>query len=156
MKKSISRKAIEQMVYVPDIASLAILSGTSRVCSSRPSTNVSIDAIVTLYPVPSFTPPTPLPKTKTALSIAYYSAVENEEVPRAASPASGRAAVTPSIPVVVTYLAVGCRRKLVVYSWRDGEAQDVLVRALNSTLTSTSDGHNRKSRSLTHREQRCS
>lgn len=110
VKKSVSRKPIEQMVYVSDVASLAVLS----------------DGIVTLYPVPSFTPPTPLPKTKTALSLAYYSAIENEETPRAPSPTSGKTAVNPSIPVAVTYLAVGCRRKLVVYSWRDGEAQDVL------------------------------
>ena len=33
------------------------------------------------------------------------------------------------MPAVVTKLAVGCRRKIVLYSWRDGEPQDVQVSA---------------------------
>ena len=32
------------------------------------------------------------------------------------------------VPTVITYLVVGCQRKLVVYSWKDGEAQDIKVR----------------------------
>ncbi|EKM58191.1 uncharacterized protein PHACADRAFT_171437 [Phanerochaete carnosa HHB-10118-sp] len=111
VKKGISRKPIEQMVYVPDVASLAVLS----------------DAIVTLYPVPSFAPPTLLPKTKTAFSLALYRTVDSIDAPRAASPTSAKA---PNVSAAVTYLAVGCRRKLVIYSWKDGEAQDVLETTL--------------------------
>ena len=31
------------------------------------------------------------------------------------------------MPTLFTQLVIGCRRKLVIYSWRDGEAQDVKV-----------------------------
>lgn len=37
---------------------------------------------------------------------------------------------TSEIATLVTYLIVGSQRKLVVYSWRDGEAQEIKVRAL--------------------------
>jgi Vam6/Vps39-like protein vacuolar protein sorting-associated protein 39 len=32
-----------------------------------------------------------------------------------------------AIPTLFTQLVVGCRRRIVIYSWRDGEAQDVKV-----------------------------
>ena len=31
------------------------------------------------------------------------------------------------IPTMMTTLVVGCRRRVVVYSWKDGEAQEVKV-----------------------------
>lgn len=41
------------------------------------------------------------------------------------------------VPVVVTYLAVGCKRKIVVYSWRDGEPQEVKVCFVFSLVVTT-------------------
>jgi hypothetical protein len=32
-----------------------------------------------------------------------------------------------SIPTVITQLMVGCRRKVVIYTWKDGEAQEAKV-----------------------------
>ncbi|KAG1762919.1 vacuolar sorting protein 39 domain 1-domain-containing protein [Suillus placidus] len=53
------------------------------------------ETIPTLYPLPIFAPPTPLIRAK------------------------GR------IPTMVTQLIVGCRRKVVIYTWKDGEAQEI-------------------------------
>ncbi|THH28020.1 hypothetical protein EUX98_g6176 [Antrodiella citrinella] len=101
VKKGLSRRAIEQLAYVQDINSLAVLS----------------DATVTLYPLPTFSPPTPLPKSKTALSFALDTSVERDEE-KAGSKNQG-------VPVIVTRLVIGCRRKVVIYCWRDGEPQEV-------------------------------
>lgn len=35
---------------------------------------------------------------------------------------------THGVPTVVSQLAVGCKRKVVIYTWKDGEAQDPKVR----------------------------
>ncbi|KAI0635691.1 hypothetical protein C8Q77DRAFT_1277165 [Trametes polyzona] len=108
-KKSLCRRSIDQIAYVKDVNSLAVLS----------------EAQVTLFPYPTFSPPTPLVKTKGALCFALNTAVEYQ-TPDIATPASP---TTPSkgkgVPAVVTRLAVGCRRKIVLYSWKDGEPQDV-------------------------------
>ncbi|KAJ3537551.1 hypothetical protein NM688_g6671 [Phlebia brevispora] len=108
-KKNLSRRSIEQLAYVSDISSLAVLS----------------DTLVTLYPIPTFTPPAPLTRAKGALSFALYTHVEHEVFPQ--SPSSDtKASKARTVPVVVTYLAVGCRRKIVVYSWKDGEPEEPL------------------------------
>ncbi|KAF9223920.1 hypothetical protein BS17DRAFT_781417 [Gyrodon lividus] len=117
IRKAISRKAIDQLGYIKDINSLVVLS----------------DSLPTLYPLPSFTPPTPLAKAKGALSFAIHSSVHNAprtEGPDASdSPRSGgfdsAEAGTIPIPTVVTSLVVGCRRRVVVYTWRDGEHQEI-------------------------------
>ncbi|KIP04390.1 hypothetical protein PHLGIDRAFT_109638, partial [Phlebiopsis gigantea 11061_1 CR5-6] len=116
VKKNLGRKPIEQLGYVQDIASLAVLS----------------DSIVTLYHIPNYAPPTPLPKTKTALSFAIYSVVEHTEIPPpAASPSPGTMSPLPgTVPSVVTYLAAGCRRKVVIYCWKDGELDEVIETVL--------------------------
>ena len=85
--------------------------------------------MLTLYPLPGFSPPTPLAKTKQALSFAVHNVLEQEEHPTG-SPSDIRPALTTRIPVMATYLAVGCKRKIVCYSWRDGEPQEVQVRHL--------------------------
>ena len=86
---------------------------------------------MTLYPLPSFSPPTPLPKAQGAFSFAIHTVVEHVgDPPQSPSLGSETPAVTTKnkgVPVVVTYLAIGCRRKIVVYSWRDGEPQEVKV-----------------------------
>ena len=45
------------------------------------------------------------------------------------TPSKGKG-VGKGIPALVTRLAVGCRRKIVLYSWKDGEPQEVQVRPL--------------------------
>lgn len=86
-----------------------------------------IDSQVTLYPLPDFTPPTPLTKAKTVFSFAVHTFVEHEEAERPKSPYSDQSARRMAVPTMVTYLVVGCQRKMVIYSWRDGDAQDVKV-----------------------------
>ncbi|KAF9236310.1 hypothetical protein BU15DRAFT_89236 [Melanogaster broomeanus] len=115
-KQAISRKAIDQLGYIKDINSLVVLS----------------ESIPTLYPLPSFSPPTPLAKAKGALSFAIHSSVHNAPRPVApdASDPSRSGGFDPAkdpipIPTMVTTLVIGCRRKVVVYTWRDGEAQEV-------------------------------
>lgn len=90
-------------------------------------TNLSlIESNVTLYPMPDLVPPTPLAQVRKAFSFASNSTVESVSadgiVHSFADAASNR-----GVPTVVTYLVVGCQRKIVVYSWRDGEAQEVKV-----------------------------
>ncbi|KIJ67051.1 hypothetical protein HYDPIDRAFT_174307 [Hydnomerulius pinastri MD-312] len=114
-KKGLSRRAIDQLGYIKDINSLVVLSET----------------LPTLYPLPSYSPPTPLTKAKGALSFAIHSSVHNAPLPDAGESdankgfdAEGGAKAPIPIPVMVTSLVVGCRRKVVVYTWRDGEAME--------------------------------
>ena len=89
---------------------------------------------VTLFPLPSLAPPTPLLKAKAAFSFAVHTYIQ--EVGPPVSPASTSLTGEPvskrsqPIPSLITLLLVGCRRKAVVYSWKDGEPQDVKVRFL--------------------------
>lgn len=72
---------------------------------------------VNLLPLPSLSPPTPLSQAKAAFSFANHSSTHDEGATGLQSP----------IPTLVTHLLVGCRRKAVLYTWRDGEAQEVKV-----------------------------
>ncbi|KAF7985633.1 hypothetical protein HWV62_2139 [Athelia sp. TMB] len=109
-KKAFTRRAIDQLGFVKDINSLVVLS----------------ESQLTLYPLPLFTPATPLPKTKTAFSFATYSGVQYV-LPngREHLPSDGEFDQAKAVPTQFTQLAVGCRRKMIIYSWRDGEAQEV-------------------------------
>lgn len=84
------------------------------------------EMVVTLFPLPGFTPPTPLLKAKAAFSFAIHSSILHPE-PNVQSPQLAEQPKVPSIPTLVTQLLVGCRRKAVLYSWKDGELQDVKV-----------------------------
>lgn len=87
---------------------------------------------VTLYNLPDLSKPTSLPRAKTAFSFAVQTFVQHPHPDgRKTRPQDGEFS-TPIIPVpiVITYLVVGCQRKLLVYSWKDGEAQDLKVRQL--------------------------
>ncbi|KAH0832903.1 hypothetical protein J3R83DRAFT_11855 [Lanmaoa asiatica] len=117
-KTGISRKAIDQLGYIKDINSLVVLSET----------------FPTLYPLPSFSPPTKLTQAKGALSFAVHTSVHNapgfQSPNLSGSPPSGGFSGEVEkgpipIPTMVTTLVVGCRRKVVVYTWKDGEAQEV-------------------------------
>ena len=81
---------------------------------------------VSLYPLPSLSPPTILPKAKAAFSFAIHSYVENTE-PLTPSTSEIPTRQSQPIPTIITLLLIGCRRKAVVYSWKDGEPQDVRV-----------------------------
>lgn len=107
-KKGLSRRPIDQLGYIKDINSLVSLSET----------------IPTLYPLPSFAPPKPLTRAKGALTFAVHSSVHNLAQSDAQSGAHtvGR---TGPIPTMVTQLLVGCRRKVVIYTWKDGEGQEI-------------------------------
>jgi len=91
---------------------------------------------VTLFPLPGFAPPTPLVKAKAAFSFGVNTCVQHPTHPLdsgkdSASDAiftSDNAKVVQKIPSIVTQLLIGCRRKVVIYSWKDGEAQEVKVR----------------------------
>ncbi|KZT19797.1 hypothetical protein NEOLEDRAFT_1245628 [Neolentinus lepideus HHB14362 ss-1] len=105
-KKNLVRRSIEQLGFIKDINSLVVLSESS----------------ITLFPLPNFAPPTPLQKAKAAFSFAIYSSIQHisDTVDQSTT---GDFERPKSIPTLVTYLAAGCRRKLVIYSWKDGEAQ---------------------------------
>lgn len=91
---------------------------------------------MTLFPLPTLSPPTPLTGAKAAFSFATHTFVEHilpggkvEELSDVGF------TKTKAIPTLVTQLIVGCRRKLVIYSWRDGEAQEAKVRANSPGVT---------------------
>lgn len=128
-KKALGRRAIEQLGYVKDVNSLVVLTGKHH---SLPhiykfSCYASIyylllDGVVTLYPSPTFAPPTLLTQAKGAMSFGIDTSIQySNEAPDPASNAGQ------GVPSVVTRLAVGCKRKIVIYTWKDGEAQEVKV-----------------------------
>ena len=82
---------------------------------------------VTLFNLPDLSTPTPLPKAKSAFSFAVNTSVQHLYPDGKATRSEFSSPAIP-VPTVMTYLVVGCQRKLVVYSWKDGEAQDIKVR----------------------------
>lgn len=110
-KKNFTRRAIDQLGFVKDINSLVVLSQSQ----------------VTLYNLPDLSNPTPLPKAKSAFSFAIQTSVQHLYPDGRKIRPQDTEFTSPTIPVptVITYLVVGCQRKLVVYSWKDGEAQDI-------------------------------
>ncbi|KAI0749549.1 vacuolar sorting protein 39 domain 2-domain-containing protein [Daedaleopsis nitida] len=108
-KKSLCRRIIEQMAYIKDVNSLAVMS----------------EAQLTLFPYPTFSPPTPLVKAKGALCFALHTGVEYLDAEAVSIPGTPGPGKGKGLPAVVTRLAVGCKRKIVLYSWKDGEPQDV-------------------------------
>lgn len=82
-----------------------------------------------MFPLPTLSPPTPLVRAKAAFSFAIHTSVQNllpESKPEYSL--GEEFASTKPIPTQVTQLLIGCRRKVVIYSWRDGEPQDPKVR----------------------------
>jgi len=75
---------------------------------------------VTLHPIPDLQPSSQLSKAKAAFSFAIHTSVQHISPP-------GKSTTIP-VPTVVSYLVVACRRKLVLYSWKDGEPQEAEVR----------------------------
>ncbi|KAI0303616.1 CNH domain-containing protein [Multifurca ochricompacta] len=110
-KKNLTRKAIDQLGFVKDINSLVVLSQSQ----------------VTLFNLPELSKPTPLSKAKSAFSFSVHTSVQHLYPDGKTIRPQGAEFGSPVIPVptVITNLVVGCQRKLVVYSWKDGEAQDI-------------------------------
>lgn len=109
VRKNLTRRSIEQLGFIKDINSLVILS----------------EATVTLFPLPTFAPPTPLAKAKNALSFATYSCTRRSESDDGQKDGAEESRKTiQSVPILSTLLLVGCRRKVVLYSWKDGEPQE--------------------------------
>jgi Vam6/Vps39-like protein vacuolar protein sorting-associated protein 39 len=87
-----------------------------------------VEMILTLYPAPTFSSPTPLSQAKAAFSFGIQSFVQHilpgGEVEQPSDVGFGR---SQAIPALITRLVAGCRRKLVIYTWQDGEARDTMV-----------------------------
>lgn len=83
-----------------------------------------VDSQIILYHLPDYTP-TVLSKAKAAFSFAVNTSILYLSPDGVEEPETGRTAS--SIPTHVTQLAIGCRRKLVVFKWWDGEPQEPTV-----------------------------
>lgn len=117
---TVSKKPVEQLGYLKDVNSLVVLSGELFPPLGGIVIERTVDMSVTLFPIPDFQPSSPLSKAKAAFSFTIHTSVQH--IVHQGNP--------PAIPVptVVSYLVIACRRKLVIYSWQDGEPQEVQVR----------------------------
>jgi len=102
-------------------------------------TDEYLDATVTLFPLPSFGPPTVLASAKAAFSFGIHTYIYHEPQESKAEEGTFSHPTVPSIPTLITTLIVGCRRKAVVYSWKDGEPQESRVRESAFLRISLSD-----------------
>lgn len=80
---------------------------------------------MTLFPLPKLGPPTHLTQASGALAFATHASVQLL-LPDGGLPSSPDGNQQGE-PTVVSQLVIGCRRKIVIYTWKDGEAQDVKV-----------------------------
>ena len=96
---------------------------------------------MTLYPLPGFSPPTPLTKSKQALSIATFTGVVHNNTADKGALSPDDTVKAKDVPSVVTHLAIGCKRKIVIYSWKDGEPQEPQVRRGDSVVYSELSTH---------------
>ncbi|KAF5327421.1 hypothetical protein D9619_004692 [Psilocybe cf. subviscida] len=103
IKKNIARRPIEQLGFLKDVNSLVVLSETT----------------VSLFPLPTLSPPTPLLKANAAFSFAIHTSSVQQ------AGAQGEFSRQDPKTSLITYLLVGCRRRAVLYSWKDGEPQEV-------------------------------
>ncbi|KAF5342379.1 hypothetical protein D9611_001421 [Ephemerocybe angulata] len=108
IKKGVARRSIEQLGFLKDVNSLVVLSEMN----------------INLLPLPSLSPPTPLTQAKAAFSFAIHSSVQDIQEATSSVTAELDQPKPKPIPTLVTRLLVGCRRKAVLYTWKDGEAQE--------------------------------
>ncbi len=103
----------------------------------------------TLFPLPTLSPPTVLTQAKAAFSFTIHSFTQHIDAEGKPSQPDVK-----TIPTLITYLVVGCRRKVVIYTWKDGEAQEVKVRNTrfwsNYTLTVSTLGSSVSAFSQSH------
>ncbi|KAF8311952.1 hypothetical protein DL93DRAFT_2060501 [Clavulina sp. PMI_390] len=105
-RSNFTKRAIEQLDYIRDVNSLISLS----------------DGIVTLSPLPNLSPQTPLTQARNAMSFTVHVSVQS---PESTAEDSSSTPNPPGVMTVFTQLAIGCRKKLVLYSWKNGEPQEV-------------------------------
>jgi hypothetical protein len=131
-KKGLTRRAIDQLGVVKDTNSLVVLSRAYDVSLLILLFDGLQESQVTLFDLPDLSKSTPLLKAKTAFSFAVHTSVQHLYPDGKTTRPQGAEFSSPAItvPTVITYLVVGCQRKLVVYAWKDGEAQDIKVRQL--------------------------
>jgi hypothetical protein len=79
------------------------------------------DAAVFLHPLPALTPTQTIPDSKGALCFAINTTVEytNED----GTTTSVKDPAKKQVPAVITMLAIGCKRRILLCSWKDGEPQ---------------------------------
>lgn len=127
-RKNFARKSVDQLGFIKDTNSLVALSGASYKNGHTSFAHAPSDSTVSLYALPALTPVTPLTQTRGAIVFALNSAVIHM-LPdgRRPDPSDGPQSESRGIPSIITHLAVGCRKKIVIFSWRDGEAQGAKV-----------------------------
>jgi hypothetical protein len=132
IKTNFSKRSIEQLGFLKDTNSLVVLSGPFPQSSVllHHIFDLALENQVTLYPLPDLSPPNPLLKTKSAFSFGIHSSIQNLVSPSTPKPEEGK---TEPVPTLVTQLVVGCRRRIAIYSWRDGVSQEVKVRDARSS-----------------------
>ncbi|KAG9103535.1 Vacuolar morphogenesis protein 6 [Ceratobasidium sp. 370] len=143
-KKGFVKRQTDQLGVLKDVSSLVVLSGKSRIKPVildsfaattlmnhlLPSTFLA-QRVVTLFPLPALGPPTVLTQTRNASVFAIDTSVQYELAD--GSLATPTQSESKGIATVVTVLAVGCKRKIVIFRWHDGEAQPVKELALDHT-----------------------
>lgn len=85
------------------------------------------DSTVSLYALPELSQVTLLSQTRNALVFALNTAIIHMLPDGRMIDAPGSSNDAKGIPTIVTHLVVGCRKKVVIFTWRDGEAQDPKV-----------------------------
>ncbi|QRW03855.1 Rho guanine nucleotide exchange factor [Ceratobasidium sp. AG-Ba] len=108
-KKGFMKRQIDQLGILKDTNSLVVLS----------------DGVITIFPLSSLSPPTVLTQTRNASVFAIDTSVQYELSD--GSLATPTQSESKGIATVVTVLAVGCKRKVVIFRWHDGEPQQVKV-----------------------------
>ncbi|KAG8793698.1 Vacuolar morphogenesis protein 6 [Ceratobasidium sp. 428] len=114
-RRSLVKRQIDQLGVLKDINSLVVLS----------------DSVITLFPLSTLSPPTILAPTRNASVFTIDTSVQYELAD--GSLATPTQSESRGIATVVTVLAVGCKRKVVVFRWHDGEAQPVKELPLDHT-----------------------
>ncbi|KAG8830543.1 Vacuolar morphogenesis protein 6 [Serendipita sp. 400] len=106
VKGGLTRRSIEQLGFIKDTYTLISL----------------YDGAVNLHPLPALTPTQTLLETRGALCFALDTSViyTNED----GTTTTVKDPTLKQVPAVVTLLAVGCKRRIVIYSWKDGEIQN--------------------------------
>ncbi|KAG5732929.1 hypothetical protein E4T56_gene15228 [Termitomyces sp. T112] len=112
VKKALTRRSIEQLGFVKhlDLNLLVVLSGDLCVLDAEAQLISRREYCHVISVAYNFTPDVQ------DIELETHSSVEDDF------------AKPKPVPMLVTQLLVGCRRKVVIYTWRDGEAQETKAR----------------------------